>query len=169
MNKFIVLALTGYFGLMLLGFAGLAGHWHATGLPPVQPIAFSHQLHLNTVGLNCTHCHQYADQGKQATVPAMSICMACHKNVKTDSPEIQKLSQAWEGGEGVEWVKVHDLPWHVHFTHKRHIKAGIECQSCHGEVQAMEQMRQVRSLEMGWCVSCHRLNAAPTDCLTCHK
>lgn len=169
MNKFIVLALTGYFGLMLLALGGLAGHWLATGLPPEQPVAFSHKVHLTRVGLKCTHCHQYADKGEQATVPAMSICMACHKNVKTDSPEIQKLTKAWEAGEGVEWLKVHDLPWHVHFTHKRHIKAGIECQRCHGEVRGMDQMRQVRSLEMGWCVSCHRLNAASTDCLTCHK
>jgi hypothetical protein len=169
MNKLITLALTGYFGVMLLAVIGLGGHWHATGLPPEQPIAFSHKLHLNTVGLTCTHCHQYADKGLQATVPAMSICMECHKDVKTDSPEIQKLTHAWDEGKGVEWVKVHDVPWHVHFTHKRHIKAGIQCASCHGEVQAMDQMRQVRSLEMGWCVSCHRLNAASTDCLTCHK
>jgi len=168
-NKLIALALTGYFGFFILGIVGLGGHWYATSQPPEQPIPFSHKVHINTVGLQCTHCHQYAAEGPQATVPAMSICMECHKNVKTDSPEIQKLTRAWEEGRGVEWVKVHNVPWHVHFTHKRHVKAGIQCQSCHGEVRAMDQMRQVRSLEMGWCVSCHRLNAASTDCLTCHK
>ena len=69
----------------------------------------------------------------------------------------------------VAWWKVHDLPWHVHFTHKRHIRAEVDCWACHGQVQAMSRMRQARSLDMGWCVNCHRKENAPTDCWTCHK
>jgi len=95
--------------------------------------------------------------------------MECHVKVKTDSPEIQKLTAAWADGRPIEWKRVHSLPWHARFTHKPHIGAGIECTTCHGEVAGMAVMRQARSLEMGWCLNCHRQKSAPTDCLTCHK
>lgn len=99
----------------------------------------------------------------------MKICADCHLKVATDKPEVKKLMKYWEDKQPVPWNKVHNLPWHVHFTHKRHIKAGIDCSVCHGEVRAMTTARQVRSLEMGWCVNCHREKGAPTDCLVCHK
>jgi hypothetical protein len=134
-----------------------------------QPIHFRHSVHVQKAGLACTKCHQTAETSPHAGVPALSVCMECHNKVKTDSPEIRILTEHWNSKEPVEWNKIHEVPWHVRFTHKRHIKAGVDCTVCHGEVKTMGQVHQVRSLEMGWCVSCHRQNNAPTDCWTCHK
>lgn len=169
MKKFWPLLITGYFFASLLAILFIRYYWQENTNAPVQPIAFSHAKHAGELKLECTKCHIYADKGPQATVPAMSICMSCHNKVAVDKPEIKKLTKYWKEKEPIPWVKVHDLPWHVYFSHKRHVKKGIQCQTCHGEVQAMPVIRQARSLKMGWCVSCHRENNAPTDCLTCHK
>lgn len=169
MKKFWPLIVTGYFLIVIAAILFIRYYWLTNTNAPEQPIAFSHAKHAGELKLPCTKCHVYADKGPQATVPAMSICMDCHKKVATDKPEIQKLTKYWEEKNPIPWIKVHNLPWHVYFSHKRHVKKGIKCQTCHGEVQAMPVVRQVRSLKMGWCVSCHRQNNAPTDCLTCHK
>lgn len=170
MNKKIIsLLVTGLTIMGVLVVTALGFHWYYTGSKPAQPIAFSHQIHIEKVGLECTTCHKYADKSPQAGIPAMSICMDCHKDVAKDRPEIVKLTEYWNKKEPIPWNKVHRQPWHVHFIHKRHIKAGFECARCHGEVKAMTSVRKVRTLEMGWCVTCHRENNAPTDCLTCHK
>jgi len=136
---------------------------------PEQPVAFSHVRHVGEVGLDCEHCHEYADKGPRATVPAMSICADCHEGMETENPEVKKLQGYLKRNEPVPWVKVHDLPWHALFNHKRHVRAGVECATCHGQLETMERVRRVRSLEMGWCVNCHRNKGAPTDCWTCHK
>jgi hypothetical protein len=161
-----------FIGLLLLGIlvaAGLGFHWYINESKPLQPIAFSHNLHIEKAGLDCTHCHYYADKSPRAGIPAVQVCMKCHEKVAADKPEIKKLKSYWDKKEPIPWVKVHVQPWHVRFTHKRHIKANIECTYCHGEIKAMDTVRKVRSLEMGWCVTCHRENNAPTDCLNCHK
>jgi hypothetical protein len=156
-----------FFGLLLV--VGLSFHWYHTGSKPEQPIEFPHNVHVGKLEMECTDCHQYADRSPHAGIPAMSVCMDCHESAATDREEIKKLTEYWNKKEPIPWVKVHRQPWHVVFTHKRHIQAGIDCTTCHGNVEAMTTVRKVRSLEMGWCVSCHRRNEAPTDCLTCHK
>ena len=163
------LLLIGYFGLAAVLLFAFRAHWTTRGLAPEQPINFSHVIHVEQLGLECTHCHAYVERSPQATVPALSVCMACHKAAAVDRPEIQKLTRFWEEGRPMEWVRVHTLPWHARFTHERHIKAGVECVTCHGEVRAMARIRRVRSLKMGWCVNCHRSRQAPLDCTTCHK
>lgn len=167
-RKLLPLAITGHF---LLAAAAVLAIWlfWLPQRPPIQPIAFPHPTHINKVGLACTHCHTTADKSPRAGVPAMSVCMECHKNAATGRPEIKKLAGYWDRKEPVPWIKVHILPWHVRFTHKRHIKAGVECAVCHGDLRAMMPVRPVRSLKMGWCVHCHRQKGAPTDCWTCHK
>jgi hypothetical protein len=91
--------------------------------------------------------------------------------VATDRPEIQKLADYWNRREPMEWNRVHRIRIrdYVFFSHERHVKAKVDCAECHGEVKYMDKIRQVRSLEMGWCVQCHRSEKAPTDCLTCHR
>lgn len=168
-RMFLPMLLIGMLLFGLLVVTALGFHWYYTGQKPGQPIGFSHHLHIETVGLACTHCHQYAEQSAQATVPAMHVCMKCHETTATGRPEIKKLVSYWEKREPIPWNKVHRQAWHVYFTHKRHIKAGFDCVQCHGEVRAMTTVRKVRSLEMGWCLTCHRENQASTDCLTCHK
>lgn len=154
-------------GVLLV--AGMGFHWFFTGSKPVQPIAFSHNLHMEKVGLECSFCHPYTDRSSRAGLPAVGVCMDCHESVAVDKGEIKKLKHYWDKKEPIPWIKVHVQPWHVYYNHKRHIKVGFECTYCHGDVKVMDAVRKVRSLEMGWCVNCHRKNNASTDCLVCHK
>lgn len=141
---------------------------------PKQPINFSHQVHAGKLGMDCRYCHYGATRSNFANIPAVSTCMGCHKIAVADRPEIQKLTGYWDRGEQIPWVKVHYVPDHVKFNHKRHVKAGIACQDCHGPVQEMPVVYQYNSLKMGWCVSCHRERLedpkfpASMDCLVCH-
>jgi len=123
---------------------------------PVQPIEFSHVIHAKDNGIPCQYCHLYADRSKVSGIPNVKRCMGCHQYIKTESPEIQKIHTAWENQTPIEWVKVHNLPDFVYFTHKRHVKAGVSCQTCHGEVQEMPRVTREAPLTMGWCLQCHR-------------
>ncbi len=134
------------------------------GYAPKQPIAFSHQLHAGEYEIACQYCHTGVEIGKSANIPSVNICMNCHNFIKTDSPEIQKLYTAQETGEPIEWVRVHNLPDLAYFNHSQHVKVGeIECQTCHGEIQEMEVVKQHAPLTMGWCIDCHRNTSLNTD------
>jgi Cytochrome c7 and related cytochrome c len=163
------LLLTGFFGLFLLLLVGLWYRWaHIEALPP-QPIAFPHTIHAGRLGLPCLYCHPSAAKSIHAGVPPLELCLSCHRSIATERPEIVKLRGYAESAGAVEWVRIHNLPPFVHFSHKRHVRRGIDCFTCHGAVQTMTSVRQVRPLTMGWCLSCHRDKGAPTDCATCHQ
>ena len=134
-----------------------------------QPIAFSHKLHAGEKQIPCQYCHAYARRSLVAGVPSVQACMGCHQLVAVRKPEVRKLAAYWEQRQPIPWIKVHNLPDFVYFSHKRHVRAGVQCQECHGPVETMEEVRQVSSLEMGWCLSCHQQRQAPVDCVTCHK
>lgn len=168
-NRIVKLFLNAYFGMFILALVALAIYWRTYTRTPVQPIAFPHDIHVSKVGLECAFCHTDADKSIHAGVPPVQKCMSCHEAAATDRPEVQKLTQYWNDKQPIPWVKIHNLPEHVYFSHKRHIKAGLDCTRCHGEVKEMRTMRRVSSLRMGWCISCHQANSAPTDCYTCHK
>ena len=137
---------------------------------PKQPIAFDHSLHAGKYKIDCQYCHSNAEVSRHASVPSLNICMNCHLTVG-QSDEIQKLRDAYNNNESIEWVKVHMLPDFVHFNHRRHVRRGVACQTCHGEVESMKVLSQHKDLSMGWCVDCHRKpeNNAPTNCSTCHQ
>ena len=150
-----------------------------------QPIAFVHNRHVQTLGMDCQYCHSGARKGIHAGVPPTQVCMGCHKMVDTtDRPELEKLKGYYERNEEIPWVKVHDLPDFVNFSHKRHVLGGVECQECHGPVQEMTVGQRVSSLKMGWCLDCHATHpnidetygakaelrrSELKDCYTCHK
>ncbi len=162
------IALAGWV-LATLALLGLLAAWrHSTPLAPEQPIAFPHTIHAGRLGLACTFCHVNAPRSPRATVPPLSVCMTCHETIALDRPEVQKLRAFVARKEPVAWVQVHAVPDYVRFTHKRHVKAGVDCAVCHGGVATMPRVTRVRPLTMGWCVSCHRTRGAPTDCSTCH-
>jgi len=96
-------------------------------------------------------------------------CMGCHKTIATGREEIRKLTRYYEEKRPIEWKRVYALPGFIYFSHKRHVKAGVECATCHGNVAGMKRIRRVNELVMGWCVSCHRVRGASRDCATCHK
>ncbi|MEY2828633.1 MAG: hypothetical protein RIQ33_491 [Bacteroidota bacterium] len=137
------------------------------GYMPTQPIKYSHKLHAGAVekggmAIDCKYCHVGVEKGKQAGIPTVNICMNCHKAVSetvngTGKEEIAKIKKAYETGQPIEWVRIHNLPDHVYFNHAQHVKAGgLECQTCHGEIQEMEVVAQHSPLSMSWCINCHR-------------
>ena len=136
--------------------------------PHVQPIAFSHRVHAQDHAIPCLYCHAYARRGPVAGLPSVQRCAGCHMTIAKDRPEVAKLMDYWDRGQPIPWERVHDLPDFVRFNHKRHVLAQVDCRECHGDVQRMEAAQQVKSLEMGFCLECHRRRSASTDCLTCH-
>ncbi len=165
----VIAALLGYFGAFLLAVAGLGYFWLGTDPAPEQPIAFPHTVHAGTMQLPCTFCHAFVERSRHAGAPPIEVCMGCHRTVATDRGEIKKLTRYYEEKRPIEWKRVYALPDFIYFSHKRHIKAGLACAACHGDVAGMKRVRRVSNLVMGWCVSCHRVRNASTDCATCHK
>lgn len=143
---------------------------------PTQPINYSHELHAGKYKINCLYCHSGADKSKQATIPSPSTCMNCHMHVTASknydgkiSPEIQKIYNAvgWDAEkkaydptkkqQPIKWVRIHNLPDLAYFNHAQHVKVGkVECQACHGPIETMKVVKQQSSLQMGWCINCHR-------------
>jgi len=149
---------------------------------PEQPIYFSHKVHPGQNQISCLYCHGPAYEGKQATIPSVNVCMNCHMNIAeyagpalhredgsevNGTAEIRKLYDyaGWDPqankyvkeGSPIPWVKIHSLPDHVYFNHSQHTKVGqVQCQTCHGEITAMNEVYQASELSMGWCVNCHR-------------
>jgi len=159
---FVVFVAVGYF--FGISNARLAGR------TPVQPIEFSHKIHAGDNQVPCMYCHIYAERSRHSGVPNVKKCMGCHVIIKTDSPEIKKLTKYWNDKEPIPWEKVHDLPDYVYFPHKRHVRAGVDCQNCHGDVASMSRVTRVSSLKMGWCLTCHIKRGVKNgmDCWTCH-
>jgi hypothetical protein len=136
---------------------------------PIQPISFSHKLHAGVNGIQCLFCHSSASKSPVASIPAVGECRACHLFISPNAPEIKKLMGYWDKQEPVSWVRVYSLPDHVYFPHMMHVRAGLACSFCHGEVAAMERVTRSVELKMGWCLNCHRQHKASIDCWTCHK
>lgn len=140
------------------------------GQAPQQPIAFSHIPHVSkdVAGLQCVFCHRTVEREAVASIPSVEQCMFCHRVIGKDNPEVQKLVAAWEAKQPIQWMRVHRVPDSVHFVHEAHIRSGITCATCHGDVASMAQVRQARMLRMGDCLACHRERGAPTECSVCH-
>jgi Cytochrome c7 and related cytochrome c len=136
---------------------------------PVQPIAFTHKAHLAN-NLTCEICHTAVAQGPQAGIPSAKFCMACHLVIAADKPEIKKVAAFVARGEDIPWQRVYGYSpsAHVRFNHAPHIRAGVACANCHGDVAQQTVAVRAVSLDMGDCVSCHQERKASVDCQTCH-
>ncbi|WP_298270843.1 cytochrome c3 family protein [Geobacter sp.] len=135
---------------------------------PLQPLAFSHKKHAGENRIHCLFCHRFALKSPVAGIPAVADCRACHLFISPNAPEIRKLTGYWERREPIPWVRVYSVPDFVYFPHMMHLRAGLVCTTCHGEVAAMERITRSVSLKMGWCLNCHRQHRASIDCWTCH-
>jgi cytochrome c551/c552 len=177
MGIIVLFLFGGYF--LVQGAMGLG---RQQGYQPVQPIYYSHKVHAGDNQISCLYCHGGAQDSKHANIPPVNVCMNCHMAVKdyggkplthedgssvNPNAEIQKLYQyaGWnpnsktydKSGKPIEWVRIHNLPDLVYFNHSQHVKVGrIQCQTCHGEIQKMNEVSQFADLSMGWCVNCHR-------------
>ena len=157
--------------------------WDPEAEGPLQPIPFSHRHHAGQFEIDCLYCHSGTDRSRMAGVPSVELCMGCHAQFPAEYDQlegIQILRDHWEAGETIEWEQIHRLPEYVKFQHQAHVRAGLECQTCHGPVEDLDKLYMTpdtnfwqyglptHKLEMGWCVMCHRDNGASQDCLTCH-
>ena len=174
----VILFITGGY----LTSKGAMGSGRSKDYQPEQPIYYSHKVHAGVNQINCQYCHTGVYQGKQATIPSVNICMNCHLAINEykgekmyteageevdGTAEIKKLykyagfeeGKPWDASKAkpIEWVRIHNLPDHVYFNHAQHVKAGqVACQTCHGEIQKMGEVKQFTDLSMGWCINCHR-------------
>jgi hypothetical protein len=126
------------------------------GYQPRQPVAYSHKLHAGELGIDCRYCHNSVEVAATAAIPSTSTCLNCHKNIAAGSPKLLPVNQSAGTEKPIPWVRVHDLPDYVYFDHSAHVLRGVSCVSCHGRVDTMEEVRQVETLSMGWCLDCHR-------------
>ena len=134
------------------------------GFEPMQPINFSHKLHVGGLGLDCRHCHNHVGDSPHANIPSVQTCLNCHGtkygNVAAQSKALTALRDAEQTGRPLAWARVHKVPDYAYFNHAVHVKRGVSCVSCHGRIDEMEVVRHVEPLSMSWCLDCHR-NPAP--------
>ena len=126
------------------------------GQRPDQPVPFSHKHHVEGLGLQCQYCHVSVEKSSYAGIPPTKTCMNCHSQIWTNAQLLQPVRQSWATGASIQWIKVHDLPDFVYFNHEIHVNKGIGCASCHGRVDEMPLMYEQNSLQMEWCLNCHR-------------
>jgi hypothetical protein len=137
---------------------------------PVQPLEFPHDIHIQN-GLTCTQtCHASVTEGPEAGIPTAFTCLGCHSFIATEAPRIQQLTAMYNDGIDLEWQRVYGFPQsaHVRFNHAPHIRAEVECATCHGDIASQTVAQYTVDHTMGFCVNCHTENDAPIDCMTCH-
>jgi Cytochrome c7 and related cytochrome c len=131
-----------------------------------QPVPFSHKHHVEGLGLQCQYCHTSVEKSSYAGIPPTKTCINCHAQIWTDAALLEPVRTSWATGASIQWIKVHDLPDYVYFNHEIHVNKGIGCASCHGRVDEMPLMYEQNSLQMEWCLNCHRdpaKNLRPTS------
>lgn len=121
-----------------------------------QPVQFSHKHHAAELGIDCRYCHTGVEVSAQAGIPPVSTCMNCHAQLWTQAALLEPIRASFRTDEPVRWVKVHDLPDFVYFNHAVHLHGGIGCTTCHGPIGEMNQVWQESTLQMEWCLECHR-------------
>jgi Cytochrome c7 and related cytochrome c len=121
-----------------------------------QPIQFSHAHHAGGMGIDCRYCHTSVEDSAFANVPPTKTCMNCHSQIWSDSPMLEPVRSSFRSGEALRWTRVHDLPDFVYFNHSIHVRQGVGCATCHGPVDRMPLVYQYASLQMEWCLECHR-------------
>lgn len=150
-------------GLFLLAGAGWAvyalarsGYVTRQGLVLEQPVPFSHDHHVGQIGIDCRYCHTAVESSSSAGIPPTATCMNCHNQLWTQAEILEPVRASFRDDVPLEWNRVHDLPEFVYFNHSIHVAKGVACVTCHGPVDEMPLMYQHASLQMEWCLSCHR-------------
>jgi Cytochrome c7 and related cytochrome c len=121
-----------------------------------QPIQFSHERHVAGNGLDCRYCHTSVEDSSFAGIPPTKTCMNCHSQIFSNSPFLEPVRESFRTGRSIQWTRVHDLPDFVYFNHSIHVNKGVGCSTCHGPVDEMPLTYRVNTLNMNWCINCHR-------------
>ena len=151
-------------GALILG-GGLVGGILQIGRSPYvtrahetreQPVPFSHKHHVSGLGLDCRYCHTSVENSAFAGIPPTKTCMTCHSQIWEDSPMLKPVRESYRTGQSIEWNRLHDLADFVYFNHSIHVNKGVGCDTCHGQVDQMPLMWKEETLQMEWCLECHR-------------
>ncbi len=161
MNTFARVTIFGaaFFAVGLVGVVyGIFCSSYVTGQyePVNQPIQFSHEHHVNALGLDCRYCHTSVETSSFAGLPPTETCMTCHSQIWRDSPMLAPVRESLAKNEPIRWNKVHDVPDYAYFNHSIHVAKGVGCASCHGRVDRMPLVWKDQPLTMDWCLGCHR-------------
>ena len=140
----------------LILFMNRSSYVTQVSVPREQPVPFSHKHHVEGLGIDCRHCHTTVEESAFAGIPPTKTCMNCHSQIWSDAPILEPVRESYRTDESLEWTRVHDLPDYVYFNHSIHVSKGIGCASCHGRVDQMPLMWNANSLQMEWCLDCHR-------------
>ncbi len=135
-----------------------------------QPIRFNHKSHKEQ-GLECNTCHQYVEEQTFAGLPKIEVCLECHEEPISDSPEEEKIRSFHKEGMPIKWISLSNQPDHVYFSHRRHVRLGqIDCRVCHGDIDetTTPPRRPLVNLTMDTCMECHDKERENNDCLACH-
>ncbi len=150
-------------GIFILGFlvwawAELNASNYATRakVPVNQPVPFSHEHHVGGLGIDCRYCHTSVENSSFAGIPPTKTCMNCHSQIWVNAPMLEPVRQSFRTDQSLHWIRVHDLPDYVYFNHSIHVAKGIGCTTCHGAIDKMPLTWQEASLQMSWCLDCHR-------------
>ena len=133
-----------------------SGYFTDVKTPVEQNVPFSHEHHVNGLGIGCAYCHTSAEKSSFAGIPPTHTCMTCHSQIWNTSPMLQPVRTSYQTQKPLEWVRVHDLPDFVYFNHSIHVAKGVGCQTCHGQVDNMPLTWRTNTLQMKWCLDCHR-------------
>jgi len=121
-----------------------------------QPVQFSHAHNVGAIGIECRYCHTSVEKAAFAGIPPTKTCMNCHSQIWAQSPYLEPVRASFRNDTSLEWTRVHDLPDFVYFDHSIHVDKGVGCETCHGRVDQMPLMYQAATLQMRWCLDCHR-------------
>ncbi|MGH9219771.1 MAG: cytochrome c3 family protein [Vicinamibacterales bacterium] len=121
-----------------------------------QPVQFSHQHHAGGIGIECRYCHTSVEVSPSAGIPPTKTCINCHSQIWNQSPYLEPVRASFRDDRPLNWIRVHDLPDFVYFNHSIHVGNGVGCETCHGRVDRMPLVFQAKSLQMEWCLDCHR-------------
>jgi hypothetical protein len=144
------------FLLWVLAIVNRSSYVTGAGVVVAQPVQFSHAHHVGGLGIDCRYCHTSVEQAAFANVPPTRTCMNCHSQIWAQSAMLEPVRASFRDGVPLSWRRVHDLPDFVYFNHSIHVAKGVGCATCHGPVDRMPLMYQYASLNMDWCLECHR-------------
>jgi len=145
-------------GLAFYFYTQIARSSYLTGVfvEKQQPVQFSHKHHVGDDGIDCRYCHTQVETSASAGIPPTQTCMNCHSQLWADSPYLEPIRASYRENKPIEWQKVHDLPEFAYFNHSIHVAKGVGCSTCHGQIDEMPAVFQQNTLQMEWCLSCHR-------------
>lgn len=126
------------------------------GYSPNQPVEFSHKVHSGDYEMKCVFCHYESEISSFSAVPTTFSCIVCHVAIKEESDKVKPIIESYDNQRPIKWIRLHKLSEHTHFNHYTHVLSGIDCASCHGEVEKMEKTSKTRDLTMEFCLNCHR-------------